>query len=389
MANANDFGPGSQLYPLMSSFGPVNLTGYSVLTIDAAGESVHFIGTCYIDGRPAAAKTLSAAGGTISWNPGAITFANAGTTLRIGIQDVDGTNGTPARGDGTHDVYADLVGGTDTITATTWREDAMETGTKDITHGQLITIVFNLESRGGADSIQVRTHSSGLTTNFPTVTLEAPDATFAVQASLPIALITFDDGTLGWIYGSMLSSALGTVSLDVNSAADEIASIFQFSRPTPIDGLWFYGLLETAAGGGTTELILYSDPEGTPAAVSGGTLTLDHEQRSSSGVSRYFVENLPAVIVLSANTKYAVAVRPTSTENVTIHNNDVAAANHLKSMPGGTQAYYGTRAGQTGAFSTTTTRRLWAGVIACGGDDGAGSGGGGAMIGSNLRGNFQ
>jgi len=36
--------------------------------------------------------------------------------------------------DGTFDVYADLVGGTDTITGSADQLTAMETGTKTITH---------------------------------------------------------------------------------------------------------------------------------------------------------------------------------------------------------------------------------------------------------------
>ena len=383
MANANDFGPGVLLYPSATSMGWIHGASVSNPTIDAAGESVHFIGTCFIDGR-AASKTISAAGGgSISWLPGTATFANAGTTLRVGIQDVDATAAAPIRGDGTFDVYADLVGGTDTITASTWRTDAMEVGTKTISHGQLIAIAFNLEARAGADALQIRCMASNHVQHFPAVTLEAPDATFTIQAALPNGIITFDDGTLGWIMGAFVFSAgPTTTSYDSASTTDEYATIFQFPRPTAIDGLLAYMTLEITAG--TTEWILYSDPEGTPAAVAGGTITLDHDQRGGT-VNRLIQANLGAVIELSANTKYAVALRPVGAENITILWHDVATAAHLKSAPGGTQSYIGSRANQTGAFATTTTRRLWTGVVACGGDDGAGAGGGeGPLIGGRL-----
>src|SRR5512146_744096 len=112
--------------------------------LNAAGYKTAFIGNVYISGRPVGAKTISAAGGgSISFTPGTNTFADAGTNLRVGIQDAD-TSNSPVVPDGTHDVYADLVPGSVTLTGGTWYEADMSSGTKSITHGQEIAIVFEM-----------------------------------------------------------------------------------------------------------------------------------------------------------------------------------------------------------------------------------------------------
>ena len=68
-------------------------------------------------------------------------FSNGSTNLRIGLQDV-----TPATGfeDGTFDVYADLVGGTDTIAEDVILATPMESGTKTVTHGDLLAIAIEM-----------------------------------------------------------------------------------------------------------------------------------------------------------------------------------------------------------------------------------------------------
>lgn len=56
-------------------------------TIDASGEKFAFIGTLWLSGG-ATSKTFSSSGGKIRFMGGSsMTFSNAGTTLRVGIQD--------------------------------------------------------------------------------------------------------------------------------------------------------------------------------------------------------------------------------------------------------------------------------------------------------------
>ncbi len=114
---------------IISSDGGLMGSGINNATMDGAGESQAFIGKVFLEAGTGS-KTISSAGGKIRWRSGTVTFANAGTNFRIGIQDVASTG----LEDGTFDVYADLVGGTDTITGSADQLTAMETGTKTISH---------------------------------------------------------------------------------------------------------------------------------------------------------------------------------------------------------------------------------------------------------------
>jgi hypothetical protein len=345
-------------------------------TLNAVDEATHFIGTLFLPGRTGS-KTISAAGsGKIHWLPGAsITFANASTNLRVGIQDVD-TGGKPARGDGTFDVYADLVGGTDTITAHTFRSTTMETGTKTIAHGDKIAIVFDLTGFGGADSVLVRAASVG-TLAATGVTLETSGPTYTAQASLPIAVIEFDDGTFGWLDGSWVTSTSSGSALtssntvQTGSTPDEYCNVFRFDSEVAIDGLWC--LAGSTVDATDFELVLYSDPLGAPSEIE--AITVDGNQLQS-GSTRVFILPLATIRTLAAGTVYAVAIKPTTANSMTISQFSVAAAGHLGALPLGADCYMATRSDETGAFSATTTARIFAGVRICGLHDGtAGAGG--------------
>lgn len=358
-------------------------------TVDAANESLEITGHVWLEGQ-SGSKTISAAGaGSIWWMPGAtITFANAATNLRVGIQDTS-TSGTPSRGDGTFDVYADLVGGTDTITALTYRDTTMTSGTKTITHGDLVTIALTMTARGGTDSVLVRSNTtSGAFVSIaqlrPGITLVTSGPTYTAQNSSPNIVIEFDDGTLGFLVDSHVTStgALFTATaFNSGSTPDEHANIFRVSGPVNVDMLW--AIINLSGSSADFEMILYSDPLGTPSAIANGTVTVDANQLQSTGAIRMARFGLPANISLAANTDYAVAIRPTTANNVSVYHYDVAATTHWKAHSMGANCYKGTRTNQTGAFSTTTTSRLYAGVRVTGIADDASTGGG--MIQSRVQ----
>lgn len=379
------FDPGiSQFYPQIQLWGSdFSTSSAETAVMDAAGEETFLMGPIFIDGRPASAKTISSAGGKIHFLPGTTTFANAGTTLRVGIQDVDATTGTPARGDGTFDVYDDLVGATDTITSDTYKTVTMSSGTKSITHGDIIAISFSMTARGGADSVRLRGSSSGDALRFwPQITVNAPAATYTSQLRFPNAVIEFDDGTLGWIYGTVpVTGGATTVTYDSGTTPDEYGSTVKFTRPVTIDGLW--GFIGAITLSGSIEAILYSDPLGTPAAVSGGTITIDPDMRNANG-NAMWSGLFAAPITLAANTKYGICFRPTTADDMRVFYYTFSSANFQKALPGGTDSTYITRTDNTGVFTETTTRRLLAGVLLAGGDDA--SGGGGGLAANPLRG---
>lgn len=356
--------------------------------IDAAGEAVQMIGTVCLEGG-SGSKTISSAGGKIGWLAENTVFSDAGTTIRVGIQDVDLTAGPPARGDGTFDVYDDLVGGTDTITSLAWKTCTMSTGSKTLSHGDLICVAVEVQSRGGvSDTTRVQCASlaglsvTSINAHMPQVVTVAAGPTYSRQNAVPNCLLEFDDGTRGWIDGGWVSNtAPGTTSMytarsfDSGTNPDEYALIFSFPAPVTIDAISAIVNPEGAANS-AFELIVYADPTvGTPTALA--TISVDPNTASQNASNRRWVFTLPTPLNLAANTLYALAVRPTTTNDVSVFEYTVDAFNTWKAHQLGTSCYYGTRQNQSGVFIPTLTARFFAAVRVSKISDGAGGGGSG------------
>lgn len=348
-----------------------NIFGASTSTIDAAGEALHYTGQVFLAAGEGS-KTISSAGGKIHYRSSTTTFANAGTTLRVGIQDVSTVDGPPARGDGSYDVYGELVGGTDTITAVTLFPVAMESGSKTLTHGDKISIVFELTARGGSDSVTVQyAGNSENIAQFPVATSYLSAAWARVVGTL-ICCMEFDDGTFGWIYGTALFSTSPT-SQSFNSGtatADEYGVIVRPPMPMLVDG--FYAYMQPASASADWEFCLYADPFGTPSLIA--SVSCDATQVGSSGGNFPFYALLAQAIELKQNTDYAITVRPTTTGNVSVSYWDVTQAGMLDAYQLGQGCYAVRRIDNSGAFSewnggTAKTRRMVVGLCAAGFQD--------------------
>lgn len=340
---------------------PTSIFALASTTLDAATEALHYCGQVYLEGG-SGSKTISSAGGKIHWRTAStITFANAGTTLRVGMQDVSTTT-APTQGDGTHDVYADLVGGTDTIAGSTAYATAMESGSKTISHGDKVAIVWEMTARGGTDSVQVTHSTDGQLSdvNFPTLTSYLA-STWAKVNGMPLALIEFDDGTYGVIFGGqMQTTGAGTnVSFSVNTAtADEYGNIFSFPFPVVVDGFW--AMAVPASNAADFEVCLYSDPLGTPSLIE--AVAVDATQSGTVASMRNIALMFSSPRTLAQNTTYALTVRPTTTTSVTVQHFDMSVgAINMSAL--GQNCYAVRRLDNTGAFSdynggTAKTRRV-------------------------------
>lgn len=355
------------------------------IQLNAANMGAHYTG--YIEVEGGGTKTLSAAGGgSIRVMTGTATnvLANGGTEIRVGLQDPS-TSASPGQGDGTFDVYGSMVGGVYSLADAAPNTVTMSSGSKNVTNGDKVSLVMKMVTRGGADVVRFRPHtSSGASTavpkQFPVVASESSGGVFAAVAAVPLAVIIFDDGTRGWIHGGVTignttNFQSSTSSFNSSSNPDEYACVFRLTAPVQVRGLWAFVL--HANNSSDWELILYGDALGTPTALA--TITVDATQVAQATSSRQFDALLATPVNLAAGTWYAVAIRPTGANTVTAAYHDYAAADDMKGMPGGAEMAYGTRTNQTGAFSVTSTRRLWAGIAIGGSDDGAGGGGGGGL----------
>ena len=344
---------------------PSGTKGVSVsnATLDATGEEYHVVGHIMLqNGAAGGSKTISSAGGKIHARFGATTFANAGTTIRVGIGAVSTTlnptamSGSPAA---TPDVYDELVGATDTITSSTIKTITMSTGTKTITDHDLVAISFNMVSRAGADSVLVATNTDSHTANFsrPAGSLYLA-AAWTKTSQIANVLIEFDDGTFGWIeHATELQpphSSTGSVTTAFNSStgtADEYGNLINFKTYSTIHGARLSYSPDNAAA--DFELILYSDPLGTPVAER--TLTVDATQTNiAAATSNAFNGMFPTAFLASPNTDYAICVRPTTTTSLTLYGYDhVPVDVLLMSGVSSDKCYAVRRLDNTGAFSDT------------------------------------
>jgi hypothetical protein len=345
----------------------------AAITVNAAGESVGIVGNVRIAGN-ASSKTISAAGsGRILWLTGTVTFATSGSTVRVGIQDVSLSNGLE---DGTYDVYKEYVQGTDTISVG-YNIATMGSGSKTLSDGDVIAIVVEMPVRNGVDSITVGVTAPGITAananqGFPYGTSDT--AALAKQVnSVLYAVISFDDGTAGWIQGaSPLRDVTTGVSINSGSTPDEYCNIFSVPYKMQISGISVQAA--NIASTDAFEVILYTDPLGTPVATV--TVTPDQDVVSATtGNSIHMFHITPTT--LTPNVTYGVALRPTTTNNITFYSVNVVAQSVADMIKGALplpNCKVGTRTNQTGAFSDQNNLIPIMVLDVCGLDDGVQAG---------------
>lgn len=351
-------------------FPGIGIDGSTAITttatnIDAANEGMSMIGAIQWD--DGASHVVSSAGGKVHWIPGGVTFANAGTTIRVGIQDV--ASGLP---DATYDVYKDLVGGTDTLTAGTLTATAMATGTKTIGHGDVIAMVITMTARGGADFVAPRRRD--VVAAFPYCTINTGSGHVRNNA-MPHCLIEADDGALG-ILGPTFTVPMLTESVAFNSGStpDEYAIVFQVPFKCSIDHLCVHSGATSA--GEDASLVLYTDPLGTPTAQR--TAVLDptlHRDGAPALLWQRVTE-----YTLEPGTTYAISYVAQSTGGRQLQRITIPTAGCRKFTMFGTTLQGGSRTDGTGAFgSLSTTAWMILGFAINKLDDGVGGSGGGGI----------
>ena len=348
-------------------------TGSSALasvTLNATGETCVFAGSVILENPFGGSKTISSAGGgKIVWRSGTTTFANGSTTFDIGLQDIS-TASSPTQGDGVFDVKASFTGGGGGITSAAVQTSAMTSGSKTIAHGDMVAMVFSMVAAGGADSVivTVNQNNAGLSmaNGFPAVTDNTGGSYARVTPALPNAYIIFDDNTIGWFYGSWFDSASRTNSTynSGTGTADEYGNFIQYPFTFQALGLHFAG--QVSGNSADAELLLYSDPLGTPSVQR--TITLDATQWpvTATALSSSFLFSTP--ITLKANTPYGISLRPTTANNVSLAYRDVDNTTGGKAGDVGTNNYAIRRLDNTGAFSdfnggTAKTRQMGIAIV--------------------------
>lgn len=343
-------------YPMISAAPGSNIQSASNITLDNNGESRSLSGPIRIVGG--GTKTLSAAGGgKIWWRTSGSTFSDAGTEIRVGLQDTQ-SNG---REDGTFDVYGSLVGGTDSIPVNSQQATTMTSGTKTLADGDIASIVIEMVTRGGSDSVAV----AGVNA-YPAGSAAPQGALYPFGANdtgggptnainTMLVIIQFDDGTFGYVDGLMgLLPAFSSVaeqsqSYSDSSNPDEYAAAFQVPFRCKVSGLSFF--VNSLNFNENFDVKLYSDPFGAPSAIM--TKSVNPVASGINNGSRSPYHALISEITLEPGTWYAASLRATSTNAFSFAYIDLGSGNAAMKtlLPFGSNVKFVARNADSGAFS--------------------------------------
>jgi hypothetical protein len=329
--------------------------GTATQTLDAANEAAIFFG--HIMTEDGASHTIDTTGSSsIGWRSASVTFANAGTTVKVGIAPLDTAAGPPTRAVNvadviTFDVAASFTGGGGGITANAWQTSVPTSGTKTIAHGDVVAVCFQITALGGADSVLVTgaTVASNTSQGRPGVTTFL-GGSYASSNSIPNMVITFSDGALGFFYGaSAFTTLTGSTNWNNGTAVREYGNRFSFPFPVRISGGIF--IFDNAATTADGEFILYSGPLTSPVAQR--TISLDaHTYPDVRTVTALF----PTPYDAAAGEDLALAMKPTTASNWTTSFKQVHDLSHSKGDPLGLDMY-GVSRGSSGAFTATNSNK--------------------------------
>jgi hypothetical protein len=341
---------------------PVQYTIAPALTasaLTASGHKAAWIGQVKMPDRGAAgARSITKVG----FLPGAITAAG-GSTMRLSLQNLDLSTGTPHRPDGTQDQTVDFL--ISAPTASTFYKSAALSAARSVTHGEQIAVVLEYQTYLGADSFAIQ-NMTGISAAFLTLnSFLLNTASWVHVNALPSILFEFTDGSFGSFAGGFPLSALNTHALTTATTPDEIALEFQVPFPTKIEGCW---LVATLGATRNIEINLYNAGGSTLA-----TVTIDAEQ-SAGTAARVVQAMFSSEVSLAANTTYRLGFKPTTTAANTFYSLSVDAAGHFDTWFGGQAWKYTARSDGGSWDAATATQRPVGGLILSSVDNGASSG---------------
>jgi hypothetical protein len=342
-------------------------------TLNLANVALIFYGHVFTE--DGGSHTIDTTGSSsLGWRAGAVTFANAGSTVKVGLAAMDTANGPPGRaanaaGVITLDVSKPLTGGAGGITANSWNEHVPSAGTKTIANGDLVAFCVQITARAGADSVVVQAEAlpTGVAGVLPGVTSFDGTSTYTAAAQVPVAVITFSDGKYGFFYGGYVANgAITTQTWNSGSATVEYGNYFLMPVPAKI-----YGLIANCSIGGDCDFVLYSDPLGTPAAAK--TVSIDANAIGVAATNRWLPILFPVPYSSTANQPLAAIMKPGAT-NVSSVYKTFNVAGHQKSETLGANGYAVNRASGAFAAQNSNKDRFAIGLLVGAFDNGAGIG---------------
>ena len=337
--------------------GHLSLANVSAFTADANTEAAHMIGQIATsDGLP---HTIDTSGSSsIGWRAQGATWANAATRAVVGIAAVDLATGPPGRAVNTAGVVNFTVSRTLANAGELagagygWQEHAPDTGSMTISPGDLVAIAVQMTVRGGTDALNVGMISQvSPYLGIPSVTQFT--GSFGGTGGIPIAAITFRDGARGYVIGGLVQNGnITTVLYNSGSSPREYGQTFRLPYPARIAGA-----VSLYTPSGDVDIILYTDPFGTPVAQR--TLRVAAAAAYvAAGSTFYHLFASPFDVM--ANQEFSIIVRPASASSITLYG--IPLANNIHNE------FFGAGPGvsisrTTGAFTGSGLTRQGLGVL--------------------------
>ena len=240
-------------------------------------------------------------------------------SIKVSFQDID-ANGDP---DGVVDQYAIFV-----PSGSAWNDvgaggymgsGGAGSGTKrSVTRGDRFAVVFEIDSYAAGNRLDTK-YTQWTSQYFPPCRLKSSSDSgstwFDTNGYVPIVAVKYDDGSYDYMPSALIyklfTSWTAVSSFNTsNPTEDEVALKFQLPVPIVVDWL-FAGLTSTNAG--DFDLVVY-DSDGTTVLAS---VSFDASAQMANQNTNYG-RLLSASLALQANKTYYVAVKPTTTTNVTL-----------------------------------------------------------------------
>jgi hypothetical protein len=339
----------------------------TAVVLDAANEANIAIGQIiWADGGTHTVDTSGSS--SIGWRTGTSTFANAGTTVKVGLGTVDAANGPPGRATNVADVITfsvskSMTGGGGGVASGAWQTHVPDTGSLAIANGDIVAMSVQMTARGGADNVSVTNAAQSNILNRPFVTSFTGGA-YAAVAGHPNVMLTASDGTLGWFYGSMPFTSIGTKTANSGGAGatKEYGQLYKLPFPCKV-----YGIYANIDPDGDCDFVLYSDPLGTPVPEKTVSMDVNVVNLASQRMSAIM---FATPYTLAAETPIVAAYKPGAT-NITIHFRTLASATHRVVDAGGTDSYGVNRDTSAFANDNSSLNHFFIGLLVGAWDDGA------------------
>jgi len=324
--------------------------------IDAVGESVCQIGPIYLSTGPGTSATLNSSGKIVSCCPGSsVTYADAGTTIRAGLQAV--SSGIES---GTYLVYGEDTGGSGLYAQNKMSPMPMTTGSQVINHGDVFAVIVEVMAKGGTDSIRIQ-HSASIPHTVPYMTIDTGSGP-AKQSQTANFTIDFGNGVFGFFAEAHVAAIWPTATAFTSSSTpNEYGLAFTVPFRCTLDRLVQY--IGDIDSGDTGDVCLYRDAySSSPSLME--TIAVDPTNTGNVGSQAGHIE-LPLATkhIIDAGEDLAVTYVATSTQNRDINWREVQPG--LATAIGwcSPRGVYRNN-GSGGAFSTDTTKIYFAGAAA-------------------------